>query len=330
MYGLALDNKQSTAVAEAPALENVATPLNPEVEAMVRRYEGDREAVKARSLAATPGLRGKLTDLSSQLARVQDENDVIRQRYLELEDAWQAMGEENNNLKRKNATLESELQEKSAALEESQALNKQMQSKLEETHASFLQQRDLAAETKQMLIAEQLEMSKKTQEAGLLRRESVAQEQELRKLRDAWNTREARMKRLEEQRSFYEQELSELGASYQGLVDKLSFVVSDYSVRTTPIQVRVGGGYELLSNYLNRVFDEQDAIAKRFARIERFPESPVASPHRFPSPVRNNNASPARSTALGGDGSRIFYEPLQGQLSNWPESLRSPTTSPKK
>jgi len=330
MYGLALDNQQSTAVAEAPALENVATPLNPEVEAMVRRYEGDREAVKARSLAATPGLRGKLTDLSSQLARVQDENDVIRQRYLELEDAWQAMGEENNNLKRKNATLESELQEKSAALEESQALNKQMQSKLEETHASFLQQRDLAAETKQMLIAEQLEMSKKTQEAGLLRRESVAQEQELRKLRDAWNTREARMKRLEEQRSFYEQELSELGASYQGLVDKLSFVVSDYSVRTTPIQVRVGGGYELLSNYLNRVFDEQDAIAKRFARVERFPESPVASPHKFPSPARNNNASPARSTALGGDGSRIFYEPLQGQLSNWPESLRSPTTSPKK
>jgi len=330
MYGLALDSKQSTAIAEAPAIQNVATPLNPEVEAMVRRYEGDREAVKARSLAATPGLRGKLTDLSSQLARVQDENDVIRQRYLELEDAWQAMGEENNNLKRKNAALESELQAKSAALDESQALNKQLQQKLEETHASFLQQRDLSAETKQMLIAEQLEMSKKTQEAGLLRRESVAQEQELRKLRDAWNTREARMKRLEEQRSFYEQELSELGASYQGLVDKLSFVVSDYSVRTTPIQVRVGGGYELLSNYLNRVFDEQDAIAKRFARVERFPQSPVASPHQFPSPVRNNNASPARSTALGGDSSRIFYEPLEGQLSNWPESLRSPTNSPKK
>merc|ERR1711865_799147 len=102
----------SNAIVEAP-VENVATPLNPEVEAMVRRYEGDREAVKARSLAATPGLRGKLTDLSSQLARVQDENDLIRQRYLELEDAWQAMGEENNNLKRKNATLESVLHWKS-------------------------------------------------------------------------------------------------------------------------------------------------------------------------------------------------------------------------
>jgi Ca2+-binding EF-hand superfamily protein len=329
MYGLALDSKQSTAIVEAPALDNVATPLNPEVEAMVRRYEGDREAVKARSLAATPGLRGKLTDLSSQLARVQDENDVIRQRYLELEDAWQAMGDENNSLKRKNGALESELQDKSSALAESQALNKQLQQKLEETHQSFLQQRDLAAESKQMLIAEQLEMSKKTQEAGLLRRESVSQEQELRKLRDAWNTREARMKRLEEQRSFYEQELAGLGASYQGLVDKLSFVVSDYSVRTTPIQVRVGGGYELLSNYLNRVFDEQDAIAKRFAQIERFPESPVSSPHKFPSPARNNNGSPARSTALGGDGSRVFYEPLQGQLACWPESLRSPTTSPK-
>jgi len=324
MYGVALEAANSNAIVEAP-VEDVATPLNPEVEAMVRRYEGDREAVKARSLASTPGLRGKLTDLSSQLARVQDENDVIRQRYLELEDAWQAMGDENNSLKRRNAALEAELQEKSSALTESQALNKQMTDKMGETHASFLQQRDLAAETKQMLIAEQLEMSKKTQESGLLRRESVAQEQELRKLRDAWNTREARMKRLEEQRSFYEQELSELGASYQGLVDKLSFVVSDYSVRTTPIQVRVGGGYELLSNYLNRVFDEQDAVAKRFAKIEKFPSSPDASPHRFPSPARNNNASPKR-----GDGSRIFYEPLQGQLANWPDQLRSPTSSPKK
>jgi len=332
LCGVSAASKQAPQITASAGTDNVTTPLAPEVEAMVRRYEGDREAVKSRSLSATPGLRGKLTDLSAQLARVQDENDVIRQRYSELEDAWQAMGDENNSLKRQNDTLTAELYDKASALDDAQNLGAQMKDKLEQTHASFLQQRDLAAETKQMLISEQLEMSKKTQEAGLLRRESVSQETELRKLREAWNEREARMSRLEEQRAFYEQELTALGTSYQGLVDKLSFVVSDYSVRTTPIQVRVGGGYELLSNYLNRVFEEQDAIARRFARLEKIPSSPTRSPHKFPipepQPVRNN--SPAKSTNNPLGGSKVYYEPLQGQLANWPDQLRSPTTSPGK
>jgi len=323
LYGIAAAKQE---VAPVSTSEPIVTPLNPEVEAMVRRYEGDREAVKARSLAATPGLRGKLTDLSAQLARVQDENDVIRQRYTELEDAWQAMGDENNNLKRQNSTLNSELLDKTSALEDAQTLNTELKKKLEQTHSSFVQQRDLASETKQMLISEQLEMSKKTQEAGLLRRESVAQETELRKLREAWNEREARMSRLEEQRKFYEQELAALGQSYQGLVDKLSFVVSDYSVRTTPIQVRVGGGYELLSNYLNRVFEDQDAIAKRFARLEKLPSSPTGSPHKFPSPVRNNSPAKSSNNPLN---SRIYYEPLQGQVANWPDQLHSPSSPGK-
>merc|ERR1712130_1002327 len=95
----------------------VPTSLAPEVEAMVTRYEGDYEAVKARSLASTPGLRGKLSDLASQLARVQDENDSIRQRYLELEDAWTIMGDENTAMKKRVAILENELAEKAAALD---------------------------------------------------------------------------------------------------------------------------------------------------------------------------------------------------------------------
>merc|ERR1719487_1161087 len=88
------------------------TSLTPEVEAMVSRYEGDYEAVKARSLASTPGLKGKLSDLASQLARVQDENDSIRQRYLELEDAWTIMGDDNAALQKKVASLDSELTDK--------------------------------------------------------------------------------------------------------------------------------------------------------------------------------------------------------------------------
>merc|ERR1711998_490400 len=117
------------------------TSLTPEVDAMVARYEGDYEAVKARSLASTLGLRGKLSDLASQLARVQDENDAIRQRYLELEDSWTAMGDENNALKRRVAALEEELAGKDSALNTAQTLNKSLEQKLGEVHETYLKQR---------------------------------------------------------------------------------------------------------------------------------------------------------------------------------------------
>jgi len=273
----------------------------PEVEAMVTRYEGDREAVKARSLASTPGLRGKLSDLASQLARVQDENDAIRQRYLELEDAWTAMGNENNALVRRFKSLEEELADSQRAARTAQELNKSLEAKLGEVHSSFLEQRDLAEDAKQTLISEQLELGKKSKETDLLRRESVSQETELRKLREAWNERESRLARLEEQRTFYEQQLSQLGESYQALVDKLSFVVSDYSVRTAPLQVRVGGGYELLSNYLNRVFEEQDHISTKYKKAAdvRAPISPYV-PQQFPIQITPSN-SPKNPN-------RVFYE----------------------
>merc|ERR1719473_1047321 len=257
-----------------------ATSLAPEVEAMVARYEGDQEAVKARSLASTPGLRGKLSDLAAQLARVQDENDAIRQRYLELEDAWTAMGDENNALKRRCAAQEQELADQGTALSAAQELNTALEEKLDAMHKTFLEQRALADDTKQTLISEQMELGKKTKESDLLRRESMSNETELRKLRDAWNEREVRLLRLEEQRTFYEQQLSQLGESYQALVDKLSFVVSDYSVRTAPLQVRVGGGYELLSNYLNRVVKEQDLVSLKYKK-PAVPVSPFA-PKNFP------------------------------------------------
>ena len=108
------------------------------------------------------------------------------------------------------------------------------------------------------------------------------------------------IEQLETQRVFYEEELSNIGHQYQVepascptwspeqgcstqvLLDKLSFVITDYSVRTAPIQVllckpmpmqpgppsllylhdqvRVGGGYELLSTYLNRIFEDQSKL----------------------------------------------------------------------
>lgn len=260
---------------------------------------------------ASPTLRNSLSDLASQLSKIQDENDTIRQRYLDLEDAWQTLGVECKQLREENADLRADNSKKTKELEEARAVVKTLEAKLDEVHASFVEQRNLAEDTKQTLVSEQLELGKKTKESDLLRRESVTQEAELRKLREAWNERESRIARLEEQRNFYEQQLSQLGESYQALVDKLSFVVSDHSVRTAPLQVRVGGGYEVLSNYLNRVFEEQDAIATRYQRMERPPLSP-RSPRAFPIQI----------TPSGSPTSRVYYEPLKGQMANWPANVR--------
>merc|ERR1711998_34902 len=214
------------------------------------------------------GLRGKLSDLA-----------------VEMEKAWQGLGIENTSLKEKVTTLTEDLAASNKERDEAKAVVAKLQAKLTETHDSFLTQRDFAAETKETLVAEQMELGKKTQESDLLRREALSLQIELKQLRADWDEREARMLYLEEQREFYSQALSELGESYQQLVDKLSFAVSDYTVRTAPIQVRIGGGYELLSNYLNRVFDQHELVAKKHAKLAPPPASPKREKKEFPMPV---------------------------------------------
>ena len=135
------------------------------------------------------------------------------------------------------------------------------------------------------LVSEQLQLDRKSKESELLRRESLSQQMELKRIREEWDEREARMLYLQEQREFYAQSLSELGESYQALVNKLSFAVSDYTVRTAPIQVKIGGGYELLSNYLNRVFEQHDEVARKHAKLQAPPMSPKRPQKDFPIPL---------------------------------------------
>jgi len=231
------------------------------------------------------GLRGKLSDLAVQMAKIQRENDSIRSRYVEMEAAWQTMGLENRELKGRVATLESDLDASNRERDAAKAIVSSLEDKLRETHEGFLSQRNFASETKDTLVSEQMQLERKSRESDVLRRESIGQLIELKELRDAWDEREARMDYLQEQREFYSQSLSELGESYQALVDKLSFAVSDYTVRTAPIQVRIGGGYELLSNYLNRVFEQHDLVTKKHAKLAAPPMSPRRPQKSFPMPV---------------------------------------------
>ena len=59
----------------------------------------------------------------------------------------------------------------------------------------------------------------------------------------------------------------QLAAQYGDLVEKLSFVVMDYTVRTSATMVQGKDGMEPLSTYLNRVYDEQEMTNAKFARI---------------------------------------------------------------
>jgi len=236
---------------------------------------------------AQPTLKNSLSDLASQLSKIQDENDTIRKRYLELEDAWQRLGAENKELRSENSDLKADNAAKTEALAKAQAQVQALQGQLNEVHESFLQQRNLADGTKKTLVSEQIELGKKTKESDLLRRENVSQEVELRALRESWDERESRIGRLEEQRNFYEEQLSQLAEAYQILVDRVSHVSADYGVKEAPVQVRVGGGYEMLSSYLGKTMDAQQEAASNYQRFAASKPmmSPARSPRAFPMRV---------------------------------------------
>ena len=143
---------------------------------------------------------------------------------------------------------------------------------LENEYAALQQE---AQALKEGMLHEQFNANKAMAEVETLKIDLEAKDQELRELRSSWTEREKRIEQLETQRIFYEEELSSIGHQYQALLDKLSFVITDYSVRTAPIQVRVGGGYELLSTYLNRIFEDQNKLKDQYDRT--VPHSPAVT-----------------------------------------------------
>merc|ERR1711907_340475 len=118
------------------------------------------------------------------------------------------------------------------------------------------------------LKEEQLILGKKNVESDLLRRESMNLDMEGRKLREDWDDKVYKLRKAEEARDHYKAELNKLAQQYGDLVEKLSFVVMDYQVRTSATQVRgADGKHELLSSYLNRIYDEQEMANSKYAKI---------------------------------------------------------------
>jgi len=196
---------------------------------------------------------------------------------------------------------------------------------------------------KEGLVHEQFHAEQAKVEVETLKRELDDKNSELRELRTSWTEREKRIEQLETQRVMYEEELSSIGHQYQTLLDKLSFVITDYSVRTAPIQVRVGGGYELLSTYLNRIFEDQGKLKDQYDRT--VPHSPAVvnkyspergvnqklSPKKAESPqvpVSPSKNSPAKIVEREA-APAPWYEPLRKQQMAWAQGLRSPSPGRK-
>jgi len=239
------------------------------VDAVVARYAGEPGfSAGSRALANAPGLKGKLSELAGQLASVQNENEAIRGRYLELEDAWQGMIEENKRVHAANVDLREHL----AASE---------QANMEKAHIISDQGRQIAAlkaevdrltlsekQAQADLREEQLVLGKKNVELDHLRNQSMNLDMEGRKLREDWDDKCYRLFKAEEARDHYKAELQKLAAQYGDLVEKLSFVTMDYQVRTSSTMVQTAEGkHELLSTYLNKVYDEQETTNSRYATL---------------------------------------------------------------
>lgn len=246
-----------------------------------------------------------------------------------------------------NGELKKLLSFKTSANEELESRCYRAESALAQLQAHY---ETLAKEShalKEGLVHEQFHNEKAHMEVEQLKREVDDQNAELRELRTSWTEREKRIEQLETQRIFYEEELSSIGHQYQTLLDKLSFVITDYSVRTAPIQVRVGGGYELLSTYLNRIFEDQAKLKDQYDRT--IPHSPaimnkyspekavnkLTADNRSPmvksqaAPVSPNKSSPSKATETREPVAAPWYEPLRTQQIAWAQGLRSPSPTRK-
>jgi chromosome segregation ATPase len=238
-----------------------------DIDSVVARYAGEPRAATRTAIADAPGLKGKLSELAGQLAAVQNENEAIRGRYLELEDAFQGMIDENKRVHSTNEELRSMLEASEAAGAQKDRKISKLEGDIRMLRNELEKQAEAADSAVAELKAEQLDVGRKNVECDKLRREMMSLSSHGMELREDWDDKVFKLSKAEEARDHYKAELHKLAAQYGDLVEKLSFVVMDYTVRTSATMVQGKDGMEPLSTYLNRVYDEQEMTNAKFARI---------------------------------------------------------------
>jgi chromosome segregation ATPase len=218
-----------------------------------------------KSLSSAPGLKGKLSELAGQLAAVQNENEAIRGRYLELEDAWQGMIEENKNMHQANDRIRGRVSECESQNREKDAEIESLEADVQRLTGLLTPETQKEMKAKAELQEEHRNLGKKSVECDVLRRETLHLDEKGIKLREDWDDKVYRLQRAEEARDHYRAELTKLSDQYTDLTEKLSMVAME-DTRTPSIQ-SADAPTELLSTLLHRIYDEQEPTNAQYARI---------------------------------------------------------------
>jgi chromosome segregation ATPase len=267
-------------------------------------------------------LTGKLSALASQLAAVQEENDTIRGRYLELEDAWQGMIDENKAVHQQNGDLKLELEAERGVVESLTDDMAELEHQVQALQAENANASAALSAAQEELKAEQLMVGNANVQADTLRRESMNLDVEGRKLRQSWEEKVYNLKKAEEDRDHFKAELHQLAEQYAQLVDDLSFCVLDYQVKTSSTQVlNRDGKYELLASYLNRIYDAQETTNDKYKKLGAInrPKNYIDAsvPERLVPAVLSPNAN----TNPAAD------QPSVANAVSWTEAHRQPATT---
>jgi|ERR1711907_65734 len=265
-------------------------------------------------------LTEKLGSLASQLAAVQEENDTIRGRYLELEDAWQGMIDENKAVHAKNVLLQDQLEAAQGAATQLETDKSELQKEVGGLQADVAMLTGELEAAKEALKEEQLKLGDANVQSDTLRRESMNLDTEGRKLRQSWEEKVYNLKKAEEDRDHFKAELHQLAEQYAKLVDDLSFCVMDYQVKTSSTQVlNREGKYELLATYLNKIYDAQETTNDKYKKLGELNRS-RGSPYiatTVPERLVPSLLSPNANTQP------ISDEPSKANAVSWTESHRN-------
>lgn len=256
------------------------------INALVNKYTNEDKELDQQppqpSIGLTPGLKGKLSELAGQLAAVQNENEAVRGRYLELEKGWQDVLDENAAVYTMNEELKDKLARSEAIVCEKDTTIQTLQAKVKQLEHEAKKQNGIARRCVDELKEEQMVLGKKNLECNALRNETVNLDMEGRKLRTDWDDKVLRLAQTEEACDLYKIELHRLGVAYTDLVEKLSFATSWANAPSKDL-VQGPRGTEALKDFLDRIYKEQDMMSSKYRHLGPGYERAPTRDNRMPT-----------------------------------------------
>lgn len=228
------------------------------------------------------------------------------------------MIDENKAVHTKNKELHEMLEAAQARNAELEGEKGQCSNEVGELQATVAQLQGELAAVNEKLRVEQLSVGDQNALVDTYRRENMNLDKEGRMLRESWESKVSTLKTAEQDRDRFKAELQQLSEQYKKLVDDLSFCVMDYQVKTSSTQVlNQEGKYELLSTYLNRIYDQQESTNDKYKKVGEINKStspyvPATVPERLVPSLLSPNANTCP----------VVDEPTSANAVSWADAHR--------